>query len=115
LTDAPLAGDLFEGTIVERQQCAPELCVLNPEFGLESDVQAVVEEDELGVAGGETAEQDVARVRVAVDEAPEEGLCGEEVEHCGHYFFEGEAEAGVGAGAEELGGAVGFKGGDWGR
>lgn len=108
MADTPLAGNLLEGIVIECQQRAPEGRVLEAEFRLESYVQAVVEEDELGVTRGETPEEDVTRVRVAVHEAPEEGLGGEEVEHCGHYFFEGEAEAGRGAGAEELGCAVWF-------
>ncbi|KFY44140.1 hypothetical protein V494_01608, partial [Pseudogymnoascus sp. VKM F-4513 (FW-928)] len=101
LLDAPFVGDGLEGVVVECQEGAPELGVLDAEGGFEGYVEAVVEEDELGGAGGEAPEEDVAWVWVAVYEAPEEGLCGEEVEHCGHYFFEGEAETGVGAGAEE--------------
>ena len=63
------------------------------------DVEAVVDEDEFGFAGGEAPDEDVSWVRVAVDPAPEEHLGGEEVDHCGHYFGEMEAQSAFALGA----------------
>lgn len=67
MADAPFGRNLLQSFVVEGQQCAPESRVLEAEIGLESDVEAVVEEDELCATGGETAEEDVAGVGVAVD------------------------------------------------
>lgn len=53
----------------------------------------MVEEDELGLAGGETPDEDVAGVRVAVDPPAEEDLRAKEVDHRVHYGAEGDVEA----------------------
>ena len=78
---------LVEGSVVECHEAFPEEGVLVAEFGLHVDVEAVVYEDELGAAGGETSDEDVAWVGVAVDPAPEEHLGGEEIDHFCHDGF----------------------------
>lgn len=91
--DAPFFfGDLGHGFVVEGHQASPEEGVFSPEFGRHLDVETVVDQDEFGFAGGETADEDVARVWVAVNEAPEEHLRAEEVDHCLHYWLEAQAE-----------------------
>ncbi len=88
VVDAPALNDFAEGLVVECHERFPEKAVLVAELGLHVHVEAVVDENELGFARGEAPDEDVARMRVAVDPAPEEHLSGEEVNHFGHDIFE---------------------------
>lgn len=90
--DAPAADDVADRRIVQADEGLPEACVLVLEGRVHADVEAVVDEDELWLARGQPSHKDVTRVRVAVDDAPEEHLRREEVDHGGHDLLEGEAQ-----------------------
>ena len=66
VVDAPGLDDIFERAVVEGHEGLPEKGVLVPEGGLHLDVEAVVDEDELGLAVGFAADEDVSGVGVAV-------------------------------------------------
>ena len=93
VVDAPGIHDFFECAVVEGHQALPEERVLVPELGRHVDVEAVVDEDELRAPVGQPPDEDVARVRVAVDPAPEEHLGREEVDHRRHDFLEVQPQA----------------------
>lgn len=66
ISDAPFLGDGVDGGVVEGEEGFPEEGVVVAEGGGCGDVEAVVEEDEAGFAGGEALDEDVAWVGVAV-------------------------------------------------
>ena len=106
--DAPLVDDFVEGRVVECEERFPEAGVLVAEGRVHVDVEAVVDEDELRAPGGLAAHEDVAWVGVAVHDAPEEHLGGEEVDHGCHDVFEGHAQAAA-VGGPAPGVTVGFE------
>lgn len=67
VADAPFAGNFINGVVIEGEEGFPEEGVVVAEFGGGGDVEAVVEEDKAGFAGGEALNEDVSGVRVAVD------------------------------------------------
>jgi len=93
----PLQTDARQRRIVEGQQRLPELRVLLAEAGRHRDVQPVVDEHQLRVAGWQTSDEDVARVRVAVHQPPDEHLRREQVDHRRHDFLERQPETAVAA------------------
>ena len=99
VVDAPGGHDGAEGVVVEGEERFPEQRVLVAEGRRHLDVEPVVDEDDFGGARGQPPDEDVARVRVAVDGAPEEHLRGEEVDDGVHCGFEADAEAAFGVGA----------------
>ncbi|KAJ1299380.1 hypothetical protein OPQ81_000008 [Rhizoctonia solani] len=68
--DAPLGRDAGDGGIVRGEEPRPEVGVLAAELRAEADVQAVVDENELGPPGRQPAHKEVPRVRVAVHHPP---------------------------------------------
>lgn len=100
--DAPFRGDARNGPVVKGHEGLPEGAVLAPERRRHVHVEAVVDEDQLGAAAGQAPDEDVARVRVAVDDAPFEDLRREQVDHGGHDLGGGEAETAAAAGALPL-------------
>ena len=90
---APAGDDLGYDAVVEGQQGFPEARVLVAERGVHVNVEAVVYEHQLGFPRGGASYEDVPWVWIAVYPAPEEHLCGEEVDHGGHHLFQGNAQA----------------------
>lgn len=56
--------------IVKRHQRAPKECVLASKFGIHVDVEAMVNQHELRLAVGLAANENIARMRIAVHSAP---------------------------------------------
>lgn len=114
--DPPFLRDPSNRGIIERQQRFPELRVLPPELARGRYIQSVIEQDELWAAAGKSADQDVARVRIAVEPAEEKHLCAEEVDHCFHDIALAQTEAvdvcGFRGAAEALARACGEDGGE---
>lgn len=96
ILDAPAAHDGVKGGVIEGEKGFPEAGVLVSEFGVHLDVESVIDEDKLRMTGRSPADEDVAWVRIAVDYAPEEHLCGEEVYHSSHDFLKRKAETSAG-------------------
>ena len=73
---SPCTGDGGERGIVKCHDCFPELAVLVTEFRRHLDVESVVDEDELWLSIGFPANENIAGMRIAVHDAPEEHLRG---------------------------------------
>ena len=108
VVDAPGLDDGLERGVVKGHERFPEEGVLAPEGGLHLDVEAVVDEDELGLAVGLAPHEDVAGMGVAVHGSdfmlvvffplssgrqckeipPQEHLCRKEIDHGRHDLFQ---------------------------
>ena len=91
--DAPLLRDRADGGVVELEQRRPEARVLVPEARRHVDVEAVVDQHQLGAPAGLPADEDVAGMGIAVHPAPEEHLGWEQVDHGGHDLSETEPQS----------------------
>lgn len=68
----------------------------------------MIDKYDFGLARGETADEDIAGMRVTVDKTPEEHLSAEKIDHGSHDRFEGKTESAVIIFAAP-GGSVGFE------
>lgn len=91
--DTPLFCDVDNGLVIKRHEGLPESTVLMAELRRHVHIEAMINQNQLRATVGETSDEDVSRVRIAVDDAPFEDLSRKEVYHGGHDFFSSQAEA----------------------
>ncbi|KAJ0164572.1 hypothetical protein CTA2_685 [Colletotrichum tanaceti] len=84
---------------VLRQEGFPEQRVLPPQVVGQGDLEAVIQQDDLGVPRRRAPDKDVARVGVAVDEAVAEHLGREELDDCLHDIAQAETQPAAAAAA----------------
>lgn len=85
--DPPFLCDVLDGLEIHRHKALPQGGVLLTEWLCKSDVEAMVEKDELRLPrfARMRSDEDIPGMRVAMHPAPAEYLCAEELYHGVHY------------------------------